>query len=236
MRQVYKMNIVIATIKPWNIEYANQFKRKYADRYQIHIITDRKDLTYNVLEKIQPQYVFFPHWSWIIPEKIHQDFDCIVFHMTDLPFGRGGSPLQNLIARGLENTKLSALKVDSGMDTGDIYLKEDLNLNGTAEEIFIRAANLIFTKMIPTILETQPTAKKQTGTVTNFTRRKPEESQLHSDMELTQLYDQIRMLDADGYPKAFIEFGKYKLVLSRASLKHGKVIADVEIVEGGHDE
>lgn len=230
------MNIVIATIKPWNIEYANQFKKEYGNHYRINIITDHKDLTYEVLDKIQPQYIFFPHWSWIIPEKIHQDFSCIVFHMTDLPFGRGGSPLQNLIIRNLEKTKLSALRVDSGMDTGDIYLKEDLNLNGTAEEIFMRAADIIFTKMIPAILETEPIAYKQTGAVTNFIRRKPEESQISADMKLTQIYDHIRMLDADGYPQAFIEFGKYKLVLSRASLKHGKIIADVEILGGGNNE
>ena len=44
--------------------------------------------------------------------------------MTDLPFGRGGSPLQNLIVRGYKSTKLTAIKVQSGIDTGDIYLKK----------------------------------------------------------------------------------------------------------------
>ena len=44
--------------------------------------------------------------------------------MTDLPFGRGGSPLQNLIVRGFEETMTSAIKVTKGIDTGDIYLKE----------------------------------------------------------------------------------------------------------------
>lgn len=72
--------------------------------------------------------------------------------MTDLPFGRGVSPLQNLIERGIENTKISAIKVDDGIDTGDIYFKESLNLNGTADEIFIRASEIIFKKMIPTII------------------------------------------------------------------------------------
>ncbi len=26
-------------------------------------------------------------------------FECVCFHMTDVPYGRGGSPLQNLIIR-----------------------------------------------------------------------------------------------------------------------------------------
>jgi len=45
--------------------------------------------------------------------------------MTDLPFGRGGSPLQNLIERGIKKTKISAIKVDGGIDTGDIFFKRD---------------------------------------------------------------------------------------------------------------
>ncbi len=81
--------------------------------------------------------------------------------MTDLPFGRGGSPLQNLIERGIENTKISAIKVDDGIDTGDIYFKESLNLNGTADEIFIRASQIIFNKMIPKIINEKILPKKQ---------------------------------------------------------------------------
>ena len=64
----------------------------------------------------------------IIPKKIYSNYDCIVFHMTDLPYGRGGSPLQNLIVRGHKETKISALNVQSGLDTGDIYLKKKLIL------------------------------------------------------------------------------------------------------------
>jgi len=63
--------------------------------------------------------------------------------MTDLPLGRGGSPLQNLIERGIEKTKISALKVEDGVDTGDIFIKEPLNLKGTAEEIFNGILNIM---------------------------------------------------------------------------------------------
>jgi len=50
-------------------------------------------------------------------------------------FRKGGSPLQNLIERGIKKTKISAIKVDGGIDTGDIFFKRDLDLYGTAEEI-----------------------------------------------------------------------------------------------------
>ncbi len=73
--------------------------------------------------------------------------------MTDLPFGRGGSPLQNLIVRGHKQTKISAIKVVEAMDAGDVYLKEELDLYGTADEIFMRASKIVFKKMIPQILK-----------------------------------------------------------------------------------
>jgi methionyl-tRNA formyltransferase len=226
------MNIIIATTKSWNIKNAVIFKKKFERRFETFIITAKNELNYDNIKQINPKYIFFPHWSWIIPKQVFENFTCIVFHMTDLPFGRGGSPLQNLIDRGIENTKISAIRVDDGIDTGDVYLKKDLNLNGTAEEIFIRASKIIFNDMIPKILEDNPVPQKQSGEVVEFKRRKPEQSEITPEFDLEKIYDYIRMLDAEGYPKAFIRFGNYRLEFSRASLKSGKIVADVEIMDG----
>ena len=229
------MNIVIVTIKTWNIKNAKKFKRKYSNKYGIYIIEDKEDFIYEKIRNINPEYIFFIHWSWIINREIYENFNCIVFHMTDLPFGRGGSPLQNLIENQIENTKISAIKVNSGLDTGDIYIKERLNLNGSAAEILMRASSIIFNKMIPYIINNNIIPKRQTGNIVEFKRRKPEQSELKQDFSLNKIYDYIRMLDGEGYPKAFLKFGKYKLEFSRVSLKSGKIIADVEIIDEGDE-
>ncbi len=87
--------------------------------------------------------------------------------MTDLPFGRGGSPLQNLITRGVKSTKISALRCTDVLDGGPIYLKEELSLQGSAEDIYIRADSII-EKMIAAILLTNPEPLEQTGEVVFF--------------------------------------------------------------------
>ncbi|EPY2289526.1 formyltransferase family protein [Clostridium sporogenes] len=225
------MKIIIATIKSWNVKNADKFRIDNYYEHDVFIITNKDDLTYEKVSRINPEYIFLPHWSWIIPKKIYETFNCIVFHMTDLPFGRGGSLLQNLIERGIENTKISAIKVDDGIDTGDIYFKESLNLNGTADEIFIRASEIIFKKMIPRIISEKIIPETQKGEIVQFKRRNPLESEIFSNFHLEKIYDYIRMLDAEGYPGAFIKFGKYKLEFSRASLKNNKIIADVEIID-----
>ena len=90
---------VIATIKSWNINNCRKLAEQFPD-HNFRIVTEKEELTYKTLSDIKPEFVFFPHWSWLIPEEVYEHFNCVVFHMTDLPFGRGGSPLQNLLVRG----------------------------------------------------------------------------------------------------------------------------------------
>jgi methionyl-tRNA formyltransferase len=191
-------------------------------------IETKTDLTLERLQELQPRYVFFPHWSYIIPSAIFEEFECVIFHMTDLPFGRGGSPLQNLISRGTYETKISALRCEQGLDAGPIYIKRPLSLYGTAEEIYIRAARQIET-MIADIVNQHPEPQTQSGEIVSFSRRKPHESHVGAVENLEQMFDYIRMLDADGYPKAFLETEHLRFEFSRASLKPTEILADVRI-------
>ena len=216
----------------------NEPMRRHLDRRypgQFTFIRGYEDLTLQALAKIDPRYVFFPHWSRIIPKEIHTRFECVIFHMTDLPFGRGGSPLQNLIVRGFKETRMTALRCASQLDAGPIYLKESLSLLGSAEEILMRANDLI-TEMIEQIISSEPSPTEQSGPVTTFTRRAPSQSDASTLTSLSALFDHIRMLDADGYPPAFFRIGQFKLMVSRASRRPGEILADVRIVDEGGDE
>lgn len=225
------MKIVICTHKSWNIENAHKFQEQNGQFHQVKIIEQKEDLTAGSMEAFCPDYIFFPHWSYLIPKEIYASYPCIVFHMTDLPFGRGGSPLQNLIARGIEKTKISAIRVEEGLDTGDIYWKEELDLSGNADAIFRRASAIIFSNMIPQILTGTLVPYQQEGEVTAFKRRKPEQSRLEADKDLRQLYDHIRMLDGEGYPKAYLEFGRYQLEFTEADFIEGRLTAKVTFRE-----
>ena len=193
-------------------------------------INNSVDFSLEKIDEIKPECIFVLHWSYIIPSSIYEKYDCILFHMTDLPYGRGGSPLQNLIVRGHKTTKLSAIKVQKGIDTGDIYLKEELSLHGTAEEIFIRAGELMV-EMIKEIIEKNiiPTPQKREPLL--FKRRKPEDSDMGQLVSLEAIYDHIRMLDCEGYPAAFIENENFRFEFTRASLKSNNIIADVRIIK-----
>ncbi len=227
-------SITIATIKEWNIENYFKIKKEYNNKYDFYLISNKDELTIEYLKKVNPKYIFFPHWSWIIEKEIYDNFNCVVFHMTDLPYGRGGSPFQNLIMNEIYDTKITALKVDGGLDTGDIYLKENLNISiGSAEENFIKLSDIIFNKMIPTLLNNDLIPKKQSGDVIEFKRRKPKESDILkvNEKNLHKLYDFIRMLDAEGYPKAYIELDKIKIEFSEVHLKNKKLVGRFEVFD-----
>lgn len=145
-----------------------------------------------------------------------------------MPFGRGGSPIQNLIARGIYETRITALRCVEEMDAGPIYLKKPLYLYGAAEEIFLRAS-IIIENMIVELLENAPEPKPQEGKAVVFKRRKPAESNLAAAHTLEQVFDHIRMLDAEGYPNAFLQYGPFILEFTRASMKTGRIVADVQI-------
>ena len=222
-------NYIILSQKSWNKSLLEDLSLKTDDNWVL--ISSKDDFNNDNLKKINPDKIFIPHWSYIIPELIFNSFECIVFHMTDLPYGRGGSPLQNLILLGHKNTKISALQVESGIDTGDIYLKKDLSLNGSAQDIYERA-NEVISDMIVEIVKTKPVPIKQEGNPTLFKRRKSLMSNMNDVESLDEVYDFIRMLDADGYPPAFLETSNCKFEFRKVSKQNDNTLeAYVRIIK-----
>ena len=223
-------NYAILSEKRWNTALLEDVK-KHISNISWFLIDNKADFSVEYLNRKKIKKIFIPHWSYVIPKEIYEYYECIVFHMTDLPYGRGGSPLQNLIVRGHQSTKISALRVTQGLDEGPIYLKKELSLFGTAEEIFIRA-NQIILHMIIEITNKDLRPIPQNGNIENFKRRKPEEGNIENLSDINKVYDYIRMLDAHGYPKSFLETSSLKFEFSRASLKSdGSIIADVTITK-----
>lgn len=221
------MKFLILSEKRWNKSLFEKLRNNY--HHNCFLIDKKENFNLGALVQLNIEKVFIPHWSYIIPEEIFTKFECIVFHMTDLPFGRGGSPLQNLIERGIYETKISALRVVKELDAGDIYLKKDLSLYGSAEEIFLRANNLIY-EMIVEIINKSLKPTPQIGCSEVFKRRKKEQSNIVGLNDINKIYDNIRMLDAEGYPRAYLDFNDIRIEFSRAQLKADEsVIADVRI-------
>ncbi len=218
---------IVAGAKPWNRQVFDDILCEYPGTW--HFFGDSEQLEMDTIDEIHPRYIFFLHWSWKVPDEIMNKYECVCFHMTDVPYGRGGSPLQNLIIRGHKQTKLTALRMVEEFDAGPVYLKNDLDIgDGPAEEIYIRSS-YIAAEMIKQIVSQNIDPVPQTGEIIVFERRHPEDSEVSNSDSPEQLYDFIRMLDAEGYPKAFIKQKGFRWEFYNAGLHQGKVKASVVI-------
>ena len=224
-----KNKYIIISEKSWHINLFEKLKLKFCDDEWL-LINKKDHLKVEYLNLFNPDRIFIPHWSHIIPKDIFEKFNCIVFHMTDLPYGRGGSPLQNLIRRGHKVTKISAIEVEEELDSGKVYLKKPLELNGTAKEIFLKA-NLVIEEMIGIIIIKKLIPKPQKGKITHFKRLKPKDGNIANLKDLNLVHDYIRMLDCEGYPNAFIETEKLKIEFFNSSFdkKNQNIISNVRI-------
>ena len=216
--------------RPWNRRIFDETLRRLPGRWRY--VGSPADFSVDLVQKLSPRYVFFLHWSWKVPDEIVERFECVCFHMTDVPFGRGGSPLQNLIVRGLRETKLTALRMSRQIDAGPVYMKEPLSLEGGAEEIYLRATQLS-AMMIQRMIRREPNPAPQRGRAVKFKRREPEQSEITTAGSLEQLFDFIRMLDAEGYPRSFLRHSGFRFEFSRPALYDGRIVADVTITRAG---
>ena len=132
-----------------------------------------------------------------------------------MPFGRGGSPIQNLIIRGFKSTKVSAIKMNEILDGGPIYKQMDISLDGTIDEILCRLAKTT-EKIILDIINNSPKPFEQNGKVISFKRLSVKDNELKGNLSKNDIYDRIRMVDGKDYPKAYINFGEYRIEFSNA--------------------
>ena len=216
------MNYIIITKKKWDeYNFKNLNKKikvfKKLDKYRIN--------------NINPKIIFFIHWSELIPKDLYQKYMCIQFHATDLPKGRGGSPIQNQILRNIKKTKISAFRVKKELDSGPICMKQNFFLNGNAESI-MKKMELKSISMIEKLIKRKNIKfRKQGGKPTFFNRRKPQESEIDLSQVKTinKMYDFLRMLDAPGYPNAFIKLKEFEITFNDIEKKKSMINARVRI-------
>jgi len=218
------MKYVICAYRNYGIELYDNLRKKF----DFTLIKSKKDLTYNSIKKINPSIIFFPDWSWKVPEKIVQNFKCVCFHESPLPKFRGGSPLQNQIIRGKTKTKTTAFVMNEEIDAGNIILQKDLSLKGSIQEIYSRMYKNDYS-LILKIIKGQYKERKQSGKPTVYRRRKPKDSELKNlNHSKKYLYNFIRMLE-DPYPNAYVKLGKQKIVFKKAFYNYNKLTIQGEI-------
>ena len=126
----------------------------------------------------QPRYVFFLSWSSRVPSDVLAQTECVNFHCTALPYGRGGGPIENLILRGHSETVLTAHRMVDEIDAGPIYgQRGPISLDGTKEQILERFVCPCI-DLIRWLIATNPVPRPQVGEVVVFSRLSKDEYEM----------------------------------------------------------
>lgn len=100
------------------------------------------------LLQIECDFIVVAAYGQILPKAILDHAPCINLHASILPKYRGASPIQEALLNGDKTTGVTAMKMDVGLDTGDILkisqiaIKDDELADSLFEKLTLVASDL----------------------------------------------------------------------------------------------
>ena len=173
------------------------------------------------LEAIQPYAIIVVAYGRIIPKWMLDlpRYGNINLHASLLPKYRGAAPIQWAVANGEPVTGATTMRIDEGLDTGDMLLQRELVIapDQTAEDIFPLLAAMGAPLMVETLegLEAGTIAvKKQDSAYATFAPILKREDG-HIDFARTAMEIYNRWRGFQPWPGAYTSFRGKKLTLHR---------------------
>lgn len=128
------------------------------------------------LEELAPDLIVVAAFGQILPKRVLDipRFGCLNIHGSLLPKYRGASPMQTAIADGIEVSGVTIMRMDEGLDTGDIISSRKIEIFGkdifkVTEELSNAGANLLI-DTIPLIVKGTASYIKQDEDSASYTR------------------------------------------------------------------
>ena len=173
--------------------------KKLNKNYDVTIIISYYDI-------IKPNYLSFSKYN-------------LVTHESDLPSGRGHSPLYWQILRSQKKITTTLFECSKNVDTGPYYYKKKFSYNENLlyheikELQFFNSYELII-KFLKYYKKNKkaPPLKKQNGKASYFKKLTKKDSKINIYKSLKSQFNRLRTVDNDNFP-AFFLYKKRKFIL-----------------------
>lgn len=194
---------ILTSPNQWFIPYAQESQAKIpqSDLYFSH-------------EEIKQSYeiVFILSYHRIIPKDfLEQNRHNLVIHASNLPKGKGWSPMFWQVLEGKNEIVFSLLEADEKVDNGNIYLQKTLVLEGVElyEELREKQAKMC-QELCLEFLEKYPhiSPKKQEGSESFYPKRSSKDSELDPKKSLESQFNLLRIVSNEEFPAFFYKEGK----------------------------
>jgi methionyl-tRNA formyltransferase len=134
----------------------------------------------------------------------------IVIHESNLPQGKGWSPLSYQVEVGENAIPITLFEADIKLDSGKWYLKDIIKLDGFELIDVIREKQVIKSfELIEQYLINYPiNGNPQIGKETFYEKRDSQKQQLDIKKSIEDQFNQLRVCDNENYPAFFYMNGK----------------------------
>ena len=155
------------------------------------------------------------------PEILARNRHNLVVHESDLPKGKGWSPMTWQVLERAEAIPVTLFEAVELVDSGPVYLKDTMALEGheLADELRSRQAEVTlrlcreFVQGYPEIVRL---GVEQVGDESFYQRRRPEDSQLDPHKSIAEQFNLLRVVDNERYPAYFdLKGHRYILKIER---------------------
>lgn len=209
-----KINLLVDNKNSWSVKYIKQLNLKLLkEGYKSQVI-------HTLDEKVEGDILFILSCEKIITKGLlAQHKNNIVIHGSDLPKGKGFSPITWQILENKNTIPLTLFECAEKVDAGVIYLKNVIKLDGYELVDEIRKKQWEGTeKLIYEYIENRDIIKgvEQQGKSTYYKRRSTEQSELDINKTIKEQFNLLRVSDNNRYPAFFkIDGNTYKLEISK---------------------
>jgi methionyl-tRNA formyltransferase len=161
----------------------------------------------------------------LVPERVRaRFFHTLVVHESDLPQGKGWSPLTWQILDGRSRIPVTLLEAANRVDSGAIYAQRWLEFAGHELISELREAQAMATHelcrwFVDHYPESAAEARAQKGEESFYSRRRPTDSRLEPNMSLAAQFNLLRVVDNERYA-AWFEYNGHRYRLRIDQISH----------------
>ena len=204
-----KIQVLVDNPNSWILPYAKQLVSKIHDEFGISASL------LHLHEEVKKGDLLFLLACEQLFKKLDYNTHNLVIHESDLPKGKGWSPLTWQILEGKNNIPITLFEAETTVDAGAIYLQDVIALSG--HELLTEIKHQQGLKTIELILQfirkrATISGKDQEGESTFYAKRGPKDSQLDLHKSIDEQFNLLRVVDNERYPAYFIKDG-YKYTI-----------------------
>lgn len=206
------MNITVLVDDPdsWIIPYVYELRSLLPAKYTLTIVHKHNDVP-------QGEILFLIGCTRIVSKAtLGLNKHNIVIHESNLPKGKGWSPVSWQVLEGKNSIPIVAFEATEELDAGDIYLNDYIYLDGTElyDEIKEKQGKKTI-ELILTFLNSYPGIKKTPQKdipATIYRKRTREDDEIDINKTISDNFNLLRIVNNEKYPAWFIYKGvKYML-------------------------